>query len=43
MVGKIGVFYGMEEELTYELVWLGYGLTGQEAEQHLQMLGEEGQ
>ena len=43
LVGKIGVFHGMEEELTYELVRLGYGLTGQEAEQHLQMLGEEGQ
>ncbi|KAK4033372.1 hypothetical protein C8A01DRAFT_50020 [Parachaetomium inaequale] len=39
LVGKIGVFHGMEEELTYELVRLGYGLTGPEAEQHLQMLG----
>ncbi|KAK0628687.1 hypothetical protein B0T17DRAFT_162148 [Bombardia bombarda] len=41
LVGKIGVFHGMEEELTYELVRLGYGLTGPEAEQHVQMLGEE--
>jgi hypothetical protein len=33
LAGKIGVFHGMEEEeLTYELVRLGYGLTGQEAE-----------
>ena len=40
LAGKIGVFHGMEEELTYELVRLGYGLTGQEAEQHLQMLEE---
>ncbi|EJT74690.1 hypothetical protein GGTG_08528 [Gaeumannomyces tritici R3-111a-1] len=39
LVEKIGVFHGMEEELTYELVRLGYGLTGPEAEQHLQMLG----
>lgn len=31
----------MEKELTYELVRLGYGLTGPEAEQHVQMLGEE--
>ncbi|KAH6624982.1 hypothetical protein B0J18DRAFT_479693 [Chaetomium sp. MPI-SDFR-AT-0129] len=41
VVGKIGVFDGMEEELTYELVRLGYGLTGPEAEQHVQRLGEE--
>jgi hypothetical protein len=41
LVGKIGVFYGMEEELTYELVRLGYGLIGPEAEQHLWMLEEE--
>lgn len=41
LVEKIGVFHGMEEELTYELVRLGYGLTGQEAERHIQMLGEE--
>ena len=41
LVGKIGVFPGMEEELTYELVRLGYGLTGLEAEQHLQRLGDE--
>jgi hypothetical protein len=41
LVGKIGVFHGMEEELTYELVRLGYGLTGPEAEQHLRVLEEE--
>ncbi|KAJ8127251.1 hypothetical protein O1611_g6386 [Lasiodiplodia mahajangana] len=41
LVGKIGVFHGMEEELTYELVRLGYGLAGLEAEQHLQMLEKE--
>ncbi|POR34392.1 Uncharacterized protein TPAR_05414 [Tolypocladium paradoxum] len=41
LAGKIGVFHGMEEELMYELIRLGYGLTGPEAEQHLQMLGEE--
>ena len=41
LVGKIGVFHGMEEELTYELVRLGYGFTGPEAEQHLQMLEAE--
>jgi hypothetical protein len=41
LVGKIGVFHGMEDELTYELVRLGYGLTGPEAEQHLRMLEEE--
>jgi len=32
LIGKIGVFYGMEEELIYELVRLGYGLTGPEVE-----------
>jgi hypothetical protein len=41
LVGNIGVFPGMEEELTYELVRLGYGLRGLEAEQHLQMLRDE--
>jgi hypothetical protein len=41
LVEKIGVFHGMEEELTYELVRLGYGLTGPEAVQHVQMLGGE--
>ena len=41
LVEKIGVFHGMEEELTYELVRLAYGLTGPEAERHIQMLGEE--
>lgn len=41
LVGKIGVFHGMEEELTCELVRLGYGLTGPEAEQHLRMLEAE--
>jgi hypothetical protein len=42
LVEKIGVFHGMEEKLTYELVRLGYGLTGLEAEQHLQMVGGDG-
>lgn len=32
MVGKVGVFRGMEEELTYELARLGLGLEGREAE-----------
>ncbi|TQV90079.1 3-hydroxyisobutyrate dehydrogenase protein [Cordyceps javanica] len=41
LVGKIGLFPGMEEELTYELVRLGYGLTGPEAEQYLEKLGAE--
>lgn len=41
LVGKIGVFQGMEEELTYELVRLGYGLTGPEVEQHIQKVGKE--
>lgn len=31
----------MEEELTYELVRLGYGLTGSEAEQHINKVEEE--
>jgi hypothetical protein len=33
LVEKISSFKGMEEELTYELVRLGYGLKGLEAEQ----------
>ncbi|KAK1250800.1 hypothetical protein MKX07_005355 [Trichoderma sp. CBMAI-0711] len=33
LVEKIGSFTGLEEELTYELVRLGYGLKGLEAEQ----------
>ncbi len=37
LVGKIGVFHGMEEALIYELVRLGYGLTGPEAEKYLQV------
>lgn len=37
----IDVFRGMEEELTYEMLRLGYGLTGAEAERHVQMLAEE--
>ncbi|UKZ76491.1 hypothetical protein TrVFT333_004197 [Trichoderma virens FT-333] len=41
VAGKIGIFDGMEEELTYELVRLGYGLTGSEAEEHVRMVEEE--
>jgi hypothetical protein len=42
LAGKIGVFPGMEEALTYELIRLGYGLTGPQAEQHLQIIGARG-
>ncbi|KAK3366912.1 hypothetical protein B0T24DRAFT_682088 [Lasiosphaeria ovina] len=41
LAGMIDVFRGMEEELTYEMLRLGYGLTGAEAERHVQMLAEE--
>ncbi|KAK3943052.1 hypothetical protein QBC46DRAFT_378825 [Diplogelasinospora grovesii] len=38
---KIGVWKGREEELTYELVRLAYGLVGPEADQHLERLEAE--
>ncbi|KAL6891163.1 hypothetical protein HDV57DRAFT_513613 [Trichoderma longibrachiatum] len=41
LVEKISSFTGMEEELTYEIVRLGYGLTGSEAEQLIVKIEEE--
>ncbi|KAL7816781.1 hypothetical protein V8C44DRAFT_263466 [Trichoderma aethiopicum] len=41
LVEKISYFTGMEEELTYEIVRLGYGLTGSEAEQLIVKIEEE--
>ncbi|KAL7938649.1 hypothetical protein V8C35DRAFT_328649 [Trichoderma chlorosporum] len=41
VVDKIGIFDGMEEDLTYELVRLGYGLTGSKAEQHISLVEAE--
>lgn len=35
---KFGVFEGMEEELTYEMVRLGYGYGREQAEQYLQKM-----
>lgn len=41
LVWKIGVFDGMAKYLTYEMVRLGYGLTGLEAEENLQTVKEK--
>ncbi|KAG6361343.1 hypothetical protein INS49_009568 [Diaporthe citri] len=41
LVWKIGVFYGKVKYLTYEMVRLGYVLTGLEAEEYLQTVTEE--
>jgi hypothetical protein len=38
---KIGVFGGMEEELTYELVRLGFGFDGEEAKKYLSEMEAE--
>lgn len=41
MIRKIGVFDGMTKYLTYEMVRLGYRLTGLEAEEYLQTVKKE--
>lgn len=41
MVRKIAVFDSMTKYLTYEMLRLGYGLTGLEAEEYLQTVKEE--
>lgn len=41
LIRKIGVFDGMAKYLKYEMARLGYGLTGLEAEEYLQIVKEE--
>lgn len=41
LIERFGVYHGMEEQLTCELVHLGFGLKGPEAEQFLQGVEEQ--
>ncbi|KND91973.1 hypothetical protein TOPH_03289 [Tolypocladium ophioglossoides CBS 100239] len=38
---KLGIFKGMAEDLTYEMLRLGHGLTGLEAKRHLEKVKAE--